>query len=75
MSNQTLGEIISTVSDNIKGTNGRWQFNIKEVLLLICLTDSTNNGMGIMSPIMESYKLTDELKRYPFRKLPYSFGC
>lgn len=61
MSNQELGTIISVVSDNITGNTGRWQFNIKDTVL-ICLTDSTNNRMRIMSPVMESYKLTEELK-------------
>lgn len=61
MTNETLGDIIQTVSDSVQGTNGRWQFSIQETLL-ICLTDSTNNRMRIISPIMESFKLTDELK-------------
>ena len=61
MTNETLGDIITTASDSVQGTNGRWQFSIKETLL-ICLTDSTNNRMRIISPIMDSYKLTDELK-------------
>ncbi len=61
MTNETLANIITSVSDSVQGTNGRWQFSIKETLL-ICLTDSTNNRMRIISPIMDSYKLTDELK-------------
>ncbi len=61
MDNDKLEELFAAVSDSIQGSKGRWQFNIKEVTF-ICLTDESHNRMRIISPIMESFKLTEELK-------------
>ncbi len=61
MNNDKLQELFIEASDSIQGTKGRWQFNIKEVTF-ICLTDETHNRMRIISPIIESFKLTEELK-------------
>ena len=56
MDNEKLGKIIYVMADSIQGTNGNWQFMIKDRLLL-CVTDSDNNRMRIMSPIIEKDKL------------------
>ena len=56
MNNETLGEIIYIVADSIKGSDGNWQFMIKD-RILICITDQGNNRMRIMSPIIEQKKL------------------
>ncbi len=61
MNNIELGEIITSVSDSIQGDSGRWQFMIKNTPFF-CITDETNNRMRIISPIVESNKLDDELK-------------
>lgn len=61
MSNAKLQKIIESVGDSIEGRSGRWQFYVKEVAL-ICLTDSTNNRMRIISPVIEAARLTEELK-------------
>ncbi len=61
MNNASLNEIITAVSDSIQGNNGRWQFSIKNTPF-ICITDPANNRMRIISPIVESNKLDDELK-------------
>lgn len=61
MDNDKLEELLIATSDSIQGSEGRWQFNIKEVTF-ICLTDEKHNRMRIISPIVESFKLTEELK-------------
>ena len=61
MTNTELESIITKTADSVQGFKGRWQFTIKETVF-ICLTDSTNNRMRIMSPIVESYRVTEELK-------------
>ena len=61
MSNKKIAEIIEQVGDSIEGQSGRWQFYVKDVAF-ICLTDSTNNRMRIISPIIEAFQLTEELK-------------
>lgn len=61
MTQALLETIITTTADSVQGTKGRWQFSIKETVF-ICLTDSTNNRMRIMSPIVESYKVSKELQ-------------
>ena len=61
MSNGELDRIFREVSDSIQGQEGRWQFYINEVPFM-ALTDSTNNRMRIISPITESFNLSDDLK-------------
>ena len=61
MTNTLLETIITSASDSVQGTTGRWQFTIKETVF-ICLTDSTNNRMRIISPIVESFKVSEALK-------------
>ena len=60
MNNEKLNTIYTSVSDSIHGNNGRWQFQIKEVILL-SITDTQNNRMRIISPISEADRLSDEL--------------
>ena len=61
MNNITLEKLLTQNSDTIIGSNGRWQLLIKETTL-ICLTDESNNRMRIISPIIESSKLDEDLK-------------
>lgn len=61
MTNEKLDTIFKTVSDTIKGESGRWQFLINDVPL-VCVTDVSHNRMRIISPIIESYKLDEEMK-------------
>lgn len=62
MTNQRLNEIYTSVSDSIQGRSGAWQFQIKDVVF-ISLTDSINNRMRIISPVIEEKQLdTDLLK-------------
>ena len=61
MNNITLEKLLTQTSDTIIGSNGRWQLLIKETTL-ICLTDENNNRMRIISPIIESSKLNEDLK-------------
>lgn len=56
MTNKKLDAIYRSVSDTIQGNTGNWQFAIKDVLL-VSLTDSTNNRMRIISPIIEIDRL------------------
>ncbi|MFD0861529.1 hypothetical protein ACFQ1M_04875 [Sungkyunkwania multivorans] len=60
MNNKKLGVIINQVADTVQGDEGRWQFLIKETML-ICVTDENHNRMRIISPIVEASKLTEEL--------------
>ncbi|WP_353779970.1 hypothetical protein [Winogradskyella sp. 3972H.M.0a.05] len=60
MTNEKLNEIFSSVSDTIQGQPGAWQLKIKDVTM-ISLTDSTNNRMRIISPIIEIERLDKDL--------------
>jgi len=57
MTNGDLEKIIYVVSDSIRGEEGNWQFMIKG-RMLACITDSTNNRLRIMSPIVEQKTLS-----------------
>lgn len=61
MNQEKLGEIFTSVSDSIQGSEGRWQFKIKETFF-ICITDTKHNRMRIISPITEASRLDDKLK-------------
>lgn len=61
MNLQKLEEIITSVSDSIEGTDGRWQFFVDDIMF-ICVTDVNNNRMRIISPIIEANKLDEDLK-------------
>ncbi|HHC79783.1 MAG TPA: hypothetical protein ENK46_07865 [Flavobacteriia bacterium] len=63
MTNSDLEKIIYVVADSLRGTEGNWQFMIKDRILL-CITDENHNRMRIISPIIEQKKLayTDLLK-------------
>ncbi|WP_422106646.1 hypothetical protein [Winogradskyella sp.] len=60
MTNEKLDNIYTSISDSIQGRSGAWQFYVKEVQL-ISITDSIHNRMRIISPIMDSNALTDDL--------------
>ncbi len=62
MTNDRLGELIEAASDSVVGQSGRWQFYVEDVVLL-CLTDSENNRMRIISPIAEVNQLTEDLAK------------
>lgn len=52
MDNTKLGELLTQHSDSIQGQSGNWRFAINDKLF-ICLTDTNNNRMRIISPITE----------------------
>lgn len=52
MDNEKLGAILYTLSDQIEGQEGGWQFMIDSVIF-ICVTDEFNNRMRVISPIIE----------------------
>ncbi len=60
MNNEKLQDIYTSVSDSINGDLGRWQFFIREIPMM-CITDTNHNRMRIISPIVDSNNLTDEL--------------
>ena len=60
MTNERLNEIYTSLSYSIQGKSGAWQLYIKEIQI-ISITDSNHNRMRIMSPIMESAQLSDDL--------------
>lgn len=63
MNNENLYGIIYTVSDEVEGQNGNWQFVIDSTLF-ICITDELHNRMRIISPIIEITEVSgDQLKR------------
>jgi len=63
MDNSALEKVIYVVADSVKGQAGNWQFAVRD-RLLICISDTNNNRMRIMTPIIEQKKLayTDMLK-------------
>ncbi|WP_378175147.1 hypothetical protein [Aquimarina sp. SS2-1] len=60
MNNDILSEIITKNADTLAGVSGNWQFVYKETMML-CITDSANNRMRIISPITESGNLDKDL--------------
>lgn len=61
MTQEKLDSIYAKIGDSIDGTSGRWQFKVKEVVFF-AISDSTHNRMRIISPIAETFKLTETLK-------------
>ncbi|MCC1485535.1 hypothetical protein J1C55_13090 [Winogradskyella sp. E313] len=59
MTNAKLKAIIEESSDQIEGSNGRWQFSINQIVFVV-LTDSTNNRMRIISPIAQMAAVEDK---------------
>ena len=60
MTNQKLKDILLQEVDNIEGISGRWQLKLNE-LPMIVLTDSVNDRMRIIAPIIEVSKLDKDL--------------
>lgn len=58
MNNKKLSSILYTISDQIEGENGNWQFRIDSTIF-ICITDTFNNRMRIISPIIETKKINN----------------
>ena len=61
MTQEKLDSIYEKIGDSIEGNSGRWQFKVKDVVFL-AISDSTHNRMRIISPIVETFKLTETLK-------------
>lgn len=61
MTPSKLGTMLEKISDSIVSQKTQWRFIIKNVPF-ITIADSTHNRMRIMSPIVESDKLSEELK-------------
>lgn len=59
MTNQKLKKILTQEVDSIDGFNGRWQLKLNE-LPMIVLTDSVNDRMRIISPIIEVSRLDED---------------
>lgn len=60
MNNQLLEELLTTHTDSIEGSNGRWQLSLDN-LVMVVLTDETNDRMRIIAPIIEASKLDEGL--------------
>lgn len=60
MTNQRLEAILTQEVDSIDGYSGRWQMKLKE-LPMIVLTDSVNDRMRIIAPIIEASRLDEDL--------------
>ena len=60
MNNTQLEDILAIESDSIIGLQGRWQLTYKEVPMLV-ITDEKNDRMRIMTPVVETSKLTKEV--------------
>jgi hypothetical protein len=59
MDNEKLHAIFYTLSDEMEGQDGQWQFIIDSTMFL-CMTDKLHNRMRIISPIVEMDKVTSE---------------
>lgn len=59
MDNQKLHSIIYTISEQLDGQDGNWQF-VVDSTLFICLTDQLHNRMRIISPIEKMENVTTE---------------
>jgi len=59
MTNEKLSEIFQSITEQIEGQNGNWQFIIDSTLF-ICLTDETHNRMRIISPVEELAKISKD---------------
>jgi len=60
MNNAILEELLTEKLDSITGQPGRWQGTYNESIVII-LTDETNDRMRIITPIIESSKLDEDL--------------
>ena len=60
MTNQKIENILTKVTDSVRGYPGYWEVLYKERQLL-CLTDEGHNRMRIISPIVEVETLQKEL--------------
>jgi len=57
----TLDTIFKKTTDNLQSKGSRWNFVINETPF-IAIADSTHNRMRIISPIMKTSELSEELK-------------
>lgn len=60
MTNQKLKDILTQEVDSIEGVSGRWQLKLNELPMMV-LTDSINDRMRIIAPIIEISRLDKEL--------------
>ncbi len=60
MTNQKLKDILTQEVDDIEGIRGRWQLKLNELPMMV-LTDSINDRMRIIAPIIEVSKLDEDL--------------
>lgn len=61
MNNYKMDEIIRRVADTVEGIPGRWQFVVKD-RMMIAITDANANRMRIISPIAELSQIDEEYK-------------
>lgn len=63
MNNQKIDSLINSLSEEVEGGQGQWQFSVGETLF-ICLTDETHNRMRVIAPIIEEKEMdVDDAKR------------
>lgn len=63
MDNEKLQSIIYTISDEMQGDMGRWEFVIDSTYFM-CLTDEVHNRMRIISPVKTMDEVTqDQLEK------------
>ena len=60
MTNEKIENILTKVTDSVRGYPGYWEVLYKERQLL-CLTDESHNRMRIISPIIETEAIQKEL--------------
>ena len=59
MDNKELEIILSTLTNDLTGQKGHWQFKIKN-LSMYCLTDEFHNRMRIIAPVIAFDKINSE---------------
>ncbi|WP_010521939.1 hypothetical protein [Aquimarina agarivorans] len=60
MTNETLENLLTKVTDSVNGYSGYWEI-IHRDRQLLCITDETHNRMRIISPIIQTDSLDKEL--------------
>lgn len=60
MTNQKLKDILTQEVDSIEGFSGMWQLKLND-LPMIVLTDSINDRMRIIAPIIEASRLNEDV--------------
>ncbi|GAA4275122.1 hypothetical protein U6A24_17285 [Aquimarina gracilis] len=63
MDNKKLDAIFRSLSDQVEGTDGNWEFVINDIHF-VCLTDELHNRMRIIAPIRDHETMSEkDIKR------------